>query len=88
MATTTAAQGSNPGLTQTMQLFYDRVFLTRAMVELRHDFGAQVRNVPMNSGKSIVFTRFTPLAIVTAALSEGFEILVALVKSSLNTAKI
>jgi len=71
MATTTAAQGSNPGLSQTMQLFYDRVFLTRAMIELRHDFGAQVRNVPSNSGKSIVWTRFTPLAIVTSALSEG-----------------
>ncbi len=71
MATTTAAQGSNPGLTQTMQLFYDRVFLTRAMIELRHDFGAQVRPVPMNAGKSIVWTRFTPLAIITSALSEG-----------------
>lgn len=71
MATTTLAQGANPGLTQTMQLYYDRVFLTRAMVELRHDFGAQVRPVPMNSGKSIVWTRFTPLAIVTTALSEG-----------------
>lgn len=71
MATTTFAQGSNPGLTQTMQLFYDRVFLTRAMIELRHDFGAQVRPVPMNAGKSIVWTRFTPLAVVTAALSEG-----------------
>ena len=71
MATTTAAQGSNPGLPQTMQLYYDRVFLTRAMIELRHDFGAQVRPVPMNAGKSIVWTRFTPLAIVTAALSEG-----------------
>jgi len=44
MATTTT------GLTATMQLFYDRVFLTRAMIELRHDFGAQVRPVPMNSG--------------------------------------
>lgn len=71
MATTTFAQGANPGLTQTMQLFYDRVFLTRAMIELRHDFGAQVRPVPMNAGKSIVWTRFTPLAIVTSALSEG-----------------
>ncbi len=71
MATTTAAQGSNPGLPQTMQIYYDRVFLTRAMVELRHDFGAQVRPVPMNAGKSIAWTRFTPLAIVTAALSEG-----------------
>lgn len=41
------------------------------MIELRHDFGAQVRPIPMNSGKSIVWTRFTPLAVVTAALSEG-----------------
>lgn len=59
------------GLTAPMQLYYDKVFLTRAMIELRHDFGAQVRNVPMNSGKSIVWTRFTPLAVVTAALTEG-----------------
>lgn len=41
------------------------------MIELRHDFGAQVRPVPMNAGKSIVWNRFTPLAIITAALSEG-----------------
>jgi N4-gp56 family major capsid protein len=54
-----------------MQLYYDKVFLERAMVELRHDFGAQVKNVPMNSGKSVVWTRFTPLAIVTTALSEA-----------------
>lgn len=71
MSTTTLAQGSNPGLTQPMQLFYDKVFLERAKLELRHDFGADVKNVPMNSGKSIVFTRFTPLAIITAALSEA-----------------
>lgn len=37
-----------------MQLFYDRVFLTRAMIELRHDFGAQVRPVPMNAGKDLL----------------------------------
>jgi len=71
MSTTTAAQGSNPGLTATMQLWYDRVFLERAKIELRHDFGADVKNIPLNSGKSIVFTRFTPLAIVTTALSEA-----------------
>src|SRR5665213_2636127 len=65
MASTTS------GLTATMQLFYDRVFLTRAMIELRHDFGAQVRPVPMNSGKSIVWTRFTPLALATTALTEA-----------------
>lgn len=71
MATTTGAQGSNPGLTSPMQIFYDRVFLDRAQIELRHDFGAQVRNIPMNSGKTVYFTRFTPLAIVTTALSEA-----------------
>lgn len=71
MATTTFAQGSNPGLTATMQIYYDRVFLERAKTELRHDFGAQVRNIPMNSGKTVYFTRFTPLALVTTALSEA-----------------
>lgn len=71
MSTTTFAQGSNPGLTSPMQIFYDRVFLDRAKIELRHDFGAQVRNVPMNSGKTVYFTRFTPLAVITAALSEA-----------------
>ena len=71
MATTTFAQGSNAGLTQTMQIFYDRVFLERAMTELRHDFGAQVKNIPMNSGKTVYFTRFSPLALQTTALSEA-----------------
>jgi N4-gp56 family major capsid protein len=71
MSTTTAAQGSNPGLTSPMQIFYDRVFLDRAKIELRHDFGAQVRNIPMNSGKTVYFTRFSPLAVVTTALSEA-----------------
>ena len=71
MATTTQAQGSNPGLTNTMQIFYDRVFLDRAKNELRYDWGAQVKNIPMNSGKTVYFTRFTPLAIVTSPLSEA-----------------
>ncbi len=51
--------------------FYDRVFLERAKIELRHDFGADVKNIPMNNGKVINFTRFTPLAIITTALSEA-----------------
>lgn len=71
MATTTLTQGDNPGLTAPMQIFYDRVFLDRAKTELRHDFGAQTRNVPMNSGKTVYFTRFSPLALATTALSEA-----------------
>jgi len=71
MASTTAAQGANPGLSQLMNTFYDKVFLERAKVELRHDFGAQVKNQMLNMGKVVRFTRFTPLAIVTTALSEA-----------------
>lgn len=71
MSTTTFAQGDNPGLTPPMQIFYDKVFLERAKTELRHDFGAQVRKVPMNSGKTVYFTRFSPLALATTALSEA-----------------
>lgn len=71
MATTTFAQGSNPGLTPPMQIYYDRVFLERAKLELRFDFGADTKQIPMNSGKQVNFTRFTPLALVTTALSEA-----------------
>jgi len=53
------------------QVYYDKVFLDRAKIELRHDFGAQVRSVPLNSGSVVRFTRFSPLALVTSALSEA-----------------
>ncbi len=62
---------STTGLASAMSIYYDRVFLERAKIELRHDFGADVKNIPMNSGKSIAFTRFTPLAVITTSLSEA-----------------
>lgn len=62
---------STTGLSAAMSIFYDKVFLERAKLELRHDFGADVKNIPMNSGKSIAFTRFSPLTIVTSSLSEA-----------------
>lgn len=71
MSTTTFAQGSNPGLTAPMQIFYDKVFLERAKTALVYDFGADTKTVPMNSGKTVHFTRFTPLALATTALSEA-----------------
>lgn len=65
MSTTTG------NLSSIMQIFYDRVFLERAMTELRHDFGATVKTIPANSGKTVYFNRFSPLAVVTTALTEG-----------------
>jgi N4-gp56 family major capsid protein len=54
-----------------MQSYYDRVFLERAKAELVHDVGAQRKTVPMNSGKTIVWNRFSPLAVVTTPITES-----------------
>ena len=59
------------GLSNLMSTFYDKVFLERAKAELRHDFGATSKRASMNQGKSIIFNRLTPLALVTAALTEA-----------------
>lgn len=59
------------GLTQVMQTFYDKLFLDRAEAELVHDFGAQVKAHKPNMGKVVRFTRFTPLALATTALTEA-----------------
>lgn len=65
MASTTS------GLSNLMSTFYDKVFLERAKNELRYDFGATVKKAALNQGKSIIFNRLTPLALVTAALTEA-----------------
>lgn len=62
---------SAAGLITPVQVYYDKVFLDRAKIELRHDFGAQVKNVPLNSGAVVRWSRFTPLALQTSALSEA-----------------
>jgi N4-gp56 family major capsid protein len=59
------------GLTQEMSTYYEKVFLARAEYEYIHKEGAQVRTQPKNEGKQVNFTRHTPLATVTTALSEG-----------------
>lgn len=38
---------------------------------LSHDFGAQRKSIPRNSGTSIKWNRFTPLAVATTALTDG-----------------
>ena len=58
-------------LSGLMQIFYDKVFLDRAEMELRYDYGAQKKTMPKNSGKTVYFNRFSPLAVATTALSEN-----------------
>lgn len=59
------------GLTQEMSTYYEKVFLARAEYEFVHKEGAQMRTQPKNDGKTVNFTRHTPLATVTTALTEG-----------------
>lgn len=61
------------GLSNVMQTYYDKVFLDRAMNALVYDFGAQHRSIPRNEGKTVIFNRFSQLALVTAALTEGVD---------------
>lgn len=58
-------------LTQEMSTYYERVFLDRAEYEYIFNQGAQMRTQPANEGKQVNFTRHTPLATATTALTEG-----------------
>lgn len=58
-------------LTQEMSTYYEKVFLARAEYEYIHNQGAQMRTMPANEGKTVNFTRHTPLAVATTALTEG-----------------
>lgn len=59
------------GLSNIMNVFYDRVFLDRAKLMLSHDFGAQRKSIPGNMGSQVIWNRFTPLAVATTPLTEG-----------------
>lgn len=58
-------------LAPLMQKWYDRLFIDTAKHALIHEQGAQMRQVPESSGKVLYFTRYSPLALITAQLTEG-----------------
>ena len=57
-------------LTQEVKTYYEKVFLDRAEYELILKEGAQQRTHPVNEGRTVNFTRYTPLGIVTDPLGE------------------
>lgn len=59
------------GLTAEMSIYYDKVFLERAQEMIRYDVGASRKSISQNEGKSIAFTRRTPLAKATTPLTEA-----------------
>lgn len=64
MASTTA-------ISQLMQTFYDRLFIDTEKHTLIWEQGAQMRPVPASEGEVVYFTKYTPLAIITAETTEG-----------------
>jgi len=58
-------------LSQEAQTYYEKKFLARSEYESIFEQGGQMRSQPKNGGSTISFTRHTPLATVTTALTEG-----------------
>lgn len=65
MASTTS------GLSEEMSTFYDKVFLERAEEMTVYDIGATKKGIAQNMGKTVNFTRRSPLAKATTPLTEA-----------------
>ncbi len=61
---------STTTLSNLMPILYDKRFLERAKIMLCYDYGADKKNMPLNSGKTVYFNRFSPLAVQTTPLTE------------------
>lgn len=68
---TTTLTTSGNSLSAEMKTFYDMTLIDEAGPRLVHDQFGQKRPIPKNGGKTIEFRKFTPLAKVTGALTEG-----------------
>jgi N4-gp56 family major capsid protein len=58
-------------LAQEVKTYYDKVFLARAEYELILEEGGQKRTHPANEGRTVNFTRYNPLTIITTPLGEA-----------------
>ena len=65
------AANTTSTLSQEAQTYYEKKFLARAEYESVFEQGAQMRTQPNNGGDIVKFTRHTPLATVTTALTQG-----------------
>jgi N4-gp56 family major capsid protein len=59
------------GLSQEVATYYEKRFLERAQQYLVFKEGGQMRSHESNEGKTLRFTRYTPLAVSTTPLTEG-----------------
>ena len=71
VSTTDANTSVTSGLAQEVKTYYEKVFLARAEYELILKEGGQQRTHPANEGRTVNFTRYNPLGIVTDPLGEA-----------------
>lgn len=69
-------------LAQEVQTYYEKVFLARAEYEFVLKEGGQKRTHPANSGRTVNFTRYNPLTIITSPLGEASNPLTCPINSS------
>lgn len=67
----TASQGTVTGLTNEMMTYYEKKFLKTSQYEMVYEEGGQKSTQGENTGKVIKFNRYTPLTIVSSALTEN-----------------
>lgn len=58
-------------LSPEVSTYYEKVFLDRAEYELVLKEGGQLRTHPVNEGRTVNFTRYQPLTIITDPLGEA-----------------
>lgn len=58
-------------LTAEMSTYYSKRFLERAQEMIVYDVGAAKKQIPLNEGKTVNFTRRSPLAKATTPLTEA-----------------
>jgi len=68
--TSTASAGGNV-LSQEVQTYYEKVFLDRAKYDQVMKEGGQIRTHATGQGRTVNFTRYNPLAILTDPLGEA-----------------
>lgn len=71
MAAATVANSTTTTLTPEMAVYYEKVFLDRAVLAQVYNFLAVKKTFPKNAGKTVSFTRQTAFTLTSAALTEG-----------------
>jgi len=74
-----ATDGTTATITPEVSTYYEKVFLERSEYELVLKEGAQMRTHPTNEGRTVNFTRYEPLSIITDPLAESCNPTVCLI---------